>query len=274
MRVHWSGTLKKMRARLERPVRYELVDALDPGNAAGVNELLGRTIRIRHEGQVRCIHCGAATKKPYGEGSCYRCFVALPQNDICIVKPELCHFHDAANPCRDPAWGERNCFVPHVLYLAAGAGLKVGITRQSQVPTRWIDQGASRATAILRLPDRRAVGLAERVVGEIFSDRTPWQAMLKNLLVDVDLGAARLQALERLDGRVEAEILPEPATVEIEYPALAWPTKIRSANLQKTAAVQGRLLAIKGQYLILENNVINLRKHSGHVVVLDVEDDA
>lgn len=274
MREHWTGTLRKMRTRLERPVSYELVDALDSGNVAGVNELLGRRIRLSHEGEVRCVHCGAATKKPYGEGSCYRCFVALPQNDLCIVKPELCHFHDGANPCRDPGWGERNCFVPHVLYLAAGAGLKVGITRHTQVPTRWIDQGASRAMAILSLPDRRSVGLAERVAGEIFPDRTPWQAMLKHQLADLDLAAERDRALAHLAGRIEAEILADPLEVAIEYPALEWPTKVKSANLQKTDRVEGRLLAVKGQYLILEDSVINLRKHSGHVVRLAVEEEA
>jgi len=273
MRPWWSGILRKMAASPGPPVRYELVDALDSTRRAGVNQLLGRRIRLSHAGEVRCVHCGAATKKPYGEGSCYPCFVGLPQNDLCIVKPELCHYHDAANPCRDPAWGERHCFIPHLLYLAAGAGLKVGITRHTQVPTRWIDQGASRATAILRLPDRRSVGQAERALAEICADKTPWQRMLKHELAEIDLAAERERALAHLSGRVAGE--PVPLEIhEFEYPALAWPAKVKSVALAKTERVEGVLTAVKGQYWILGETVLNLRKHSGHVVRVEVEEDA
>jgi hypothetical protein len=271
MQEHWSGTLRKMTARLSEPVSYEFVDALDPQRRAHVNELLGRRIRLSHEGAFRCIHCGGSMKKPYGEGSCYPCFIRLPQNDICIVKPELCHFHNTADPCRDPAWGERNCFIPHLLYLAAGAGLKVGITRHTQVPTRWIDQGASRAVAILRLPDRLSVGRAERLVSEIFPDRTPWQKMLRHELAAVDLEEARDRALAHLQGRIEGEVVEPLEIVSIDYPALGWPSKVRSVNLERSPAVEGRLLAVKGQYLLLEELVINLRKHSGFLVRVEVE---
>jgi len=264
----WHGTLVKMPVQAGEPVRYRLADALGAGGELELNPLLGQRLVLEHDGEARCIHCGARTPKPYGEGSCYPCFTRLPQNDICIVRPELCHYHDAANPCRDPAWGERHCLQPHLLYLAVSSGLKVGITRLSQVPVRWIDQGASLALPLLRLPDRRAVGEVERFLADHLPDRTQWQRMLRHEVPEVDLRAERRRVMELLGGRFPAEELPEEEPRRFVYPALAWPTKVTSLNLEKTRRVEGRLMAIKGQYLILDSGVLNVRKHSGWTVSL------
>ncbi len=272
MQIHWRGVLRKMRVSHEDPVSYRLVDASGTGDEGlPLNELLGRQVRLACSGELRCIHCGRATRKPYGEGSCYPCFQNLPQNDICIVKPELCHFGDEGNPCRDPEWGERNCFSPHLLYLAVSSGLKVGITRRLNVPDRWIDQGASRALPVLELPDRISVGLLEHELARSYSDRTQWQRMLRNEVPEVDLAAERQRLLDNLPA-TDSEAVPVEASVfQFNYPVLEWPRKVRSLNLEKAPVAEGRLLGIKGQYLILDSGVLNIRRNSGRCATLHVE---
>ncbi len=263
----WRGTLTKMDTAVADPVRYRLRDAFG-GPALELNPLLGKRLRLSRDGGLRCIHCGSPTAKSYGEGSCYPCFARLPQNDICIVKPELCHFHQEANPCRDPDWGLAHCFMPHILYLAVSSGLKVGITRESQVPTRWMDQGASLALPVLRLPDRLSVGRVEQFLAGHLADKTHWQKMLRHEMPEVDLAAERRRVLDLLGNRFPCEVLPEREPWRFTYPALEWPTKVLSRGLEKEEAVEGRLLAIKGQYWILDRGVFNVRKHSGWCVRL------
>ncbi len=264
----WQGTLCKMLIQHEDPLSYTLHDAFG-GPGLELSDLLGSHLSLRHNNERRCVHCGSSTNRLFGEGSCYPCFTTLPQNDICILKPELCHYHDTGNPCRDAAWGERHCFQPHVLYLAVSSGLKVGITRQSQVPVRWMDQGASQALPVLRVADRLTVGRLEHALAAHIPDKTHWQRMLRHELPEVDLMAERQRVLDLLDGGGQAELL-EPRIWSFTYPSLAWPTKVKSLGLEKLNRVEGRLMAIKGQYLILDNGVINIRKHSGWCVQVEV----
>lgn len=263
----WQGTLCKMLVRQEDPLSYTLRDAF-AGPSLALNSLLGMRLAISHRGERRCVHCGSTTPKLFGEGSCYPCFVQLPQNDICILKPELCHFHDKANPCRDAAWGERHCFQPHVLYLAVSSGLKVGITRQTQVPVRWMDQGASHALPVLRVADRLTVGRLEHTLAQHIPDKTQWQRMLRHEVPEVDLLAERQRLLKLVEGQHEAEVL-EPEIWTFTYPALEWPTKVKSLGLEKLERVEGRLMGIKGQYWILDTGVVNIRKHSGWCVTVE-----
>jgi len=265
----WQGTLTKMATRHEDPVAYTLRDAFG-GPGLELIDLLGLRLRLTHNDARRCIHCASPVKSLFGEGSCYSCFQALPQNDVCIFKPELCHYHESGNPCRDPAWGERHCFQPHVLYLAVSSGLKVGITRQTQVPTRWMDQGASLALPVLRLPDRLSVGKVEHFLARHLPDKTHWQKMLRHEVPEVDLLAERARVLDLLGDAFVVEVL-EPEVRHFSYPALEWPAKVKSLNLEKMSVVEGRLMAIKGQYWILDCGVLNIRKHSGWCVSVEVE---
>jgi hypothetical protein len=69
---------------------------------------------------------------------------------------------------------------PHYVYLANSSGLKVGLTRASQIPTRWLDQGAAQALLCVRVPTRRQAGLVEverrppvtETIGKILQLRT------------------------------------------------------------------------------------------------------
>ena len=153
-----TGNLRKMRVDAHDPVRY----VLPVGEACvELNPLVGRTIGIRYLGNIHCISCGRRTGKSFNQGYCFPCFRALARCDGCIVRPERCHYH--LGTCREPTWAKANCLRPHVVYLANSSGVKVGITRESQLPTRWIDQGAIQALPITRVASRRMSGLVEMV---------------------------------------------------------------------------------------------------------------
>ncbi|HEX4910320.1 MAG TPA: DUF2797 domain-containing protein [Permianibacter sp.] len=264
----YLGTIEKMRTTLAAPVQYALPlgDFLLP-----LNELLGQRVSLIHTGRIQCVACGRATKKSFNQGYCYPCFTRLAQCDSCIVKPELCHF--AAGTCREPEWGMANCMIPHVVYLANSSGLKVGITRHSQIPTRWMDQGATQALPILAVQSRYQSGLAEVIFKDFVADKTDWRAMLKGDAAALDLPARRdellsqVQAgLDSLRQRFGADALAtlDKPVVTIQYPVQQYPVKVSSLDFDKTPEVGGVLQGIKGQYLIFDTGVINLRKFGGY----------
>ena len=268
-----AGDLRKMRVEDADPVRYTLPIG---GHALPMNDLLGDTIAFRATGAIHCIGCGRTTRKSFNQGYCFACFRGLARCDGCIVRPELCHYH--LGTCREPAWGEANCMQPHVVYLANASGVKVGITRESQLPTRWIDQGAVQALPIARVASRRLSGLVEVALKEHVSDRTDWRRMLGGEPEAVDLAAHRDALLDRCAAAVDAladapdVAAPEPIangrSRSFRFPVLEYPERVRAINLEKTPRVEGTLLGIKGQYLILDTGVINVRRHGGYEVEL------
>lgn len=263
------GALNKMAVRLGDPVQY----AFRLGEEeVPVNPLIGKSLRLEYLGEIHCTHCGRRTNKSFSQGYCYPCFKKLPQCDSCIVSPEKCH-HELGT-CRDPQWGEQFCMTDHVVYLANSSGIKVGITRATQLPTRWLDQGSSQALPILRVATRQQSGLVEYLLRSQVADRTNWRALLKGDAVPVDLAAMReqlfngcregLEALQRRFGLQAIQLLADAETVEIRYPVEVYPSKIASFDLDKTPVVEGTLLGIKGQYLIFDTGVINIRKYTAY----------
>lgn len=276
MQILGEGALSKMRAELGDVVRYQLSlgDQL-----IEMNELLGKRISLSYAGAINCLHCGRKTKKSFSQGFCYPCFTKLPQCDSCIMSPEKCHFHQGS--CRDSAWGEQHCFVPHIVYLSNASGLKVGITRGTQVPTRWIDQGAIQAIPAFRVSARILSGLVERIYGEHISDRTNWRAMLKGAVEPLEMIKLReemylrcqeeITQLQNSHGLQSIQPILEGEVVEIAYPVLQYPTKVVTHDLDKKPDVDGVLLGIKGQYLMLDTGVINLRKYTSYKITLSSE---
>jgi hypothetical protein len=270
-----QGTLKKMHTRLERPVQYELPVG-DQGIA--LNPLIGKSIKLTYTGRIFCVHCNKSIKKTFNQGYCYPCFIALAQCDMCIMKPETCHYD--AGTCREPAWGLSFCFQPHIVYLANSSGIKVGITRQTQIPTRWMDQGAVQALPIIKVQSRFQAGLIEVAIARHVSDKTSWQQMLKNHVQPIDLAAKRDELINlcktellALSGRFDQhiiEVLAEESSVDIQFPVDIYPAKIKSFNLDKNPEVAGVLHGIKGQYLLLDTGVINIRKYAGYEVGFSV----
>jgi len=269
----WQGSLTKMGVAHEDPVAYVLRDGwYDPDARAAdlpLNDLLGYPLELRFAGEINCVACGRATKKTFSQGFCFPCSRSRAAADICMVKPELCHYFDEANPCREEDFAREKCFRPHVLYVSLTSGLKVGITRKANVPARWIDQGAVAAIPLAELPSRREVGLVEHELAEIFADRTHWMRMLKEETPEGDLDEMAERVLDELEEMGVAE-LPEAERVrrDFRYPVLVYPAKVKSFNLDKAPAAGGVLQGIKGQYLIFDAGVINVRKFTGYRVAL------
>jgi len=273
MSVEASGHLSKMEASLdtEGSVDYQL--PIDD-QRIGMNTLIGQTISIEHIGDIHCIHCGRRTKKSFSQGYCYPCFSKLPQCDTCIMSPEKCHFHHGT--CRDPEWGEKYCFTDHFVYLSNTSGVKVGITRGTQLPTRWIDQGATQGLPIFRVQTRYQAGLIEDCIREHIADKTHWQKMLKGNSDSVDLHSLRdelmaksedgLEFLEQEHGLQALQRLYNENITEIKFPVEQFPEKVKSLNLDKQPLVEGVLQGIKGQYLIMDTGVINIRKFTAYNV--------
>ncbi|AJC48921.1 DUF2797 domain-containing protein [Allofrancisella guangzhouensis] len=258
---------------------HKLKTALDKDNTAiyqlgdiCLNNYIGHNFKIEYLNEINCIACGTKTNKSYFQGYCFMCMKRLPECDICIVKPELCHF--AQGTCRDSAWGENNCMKTHIVYLANTGDIKVGITKLQNIPSRWIDQGASQAIPIFAVESRLISGLVEILIKEHISDKTNWRKMLQcepdtsvdlfklrnNILEEIKPGISNIRArygensVEPVEGRLQT----------IKYPVIQYPTSIKSFNLDKDFIIKGKLVGIKGQYLIFDTGVINIRKFSGY----------
>ena len=192
--AHLSGNLRKMQTRLEGGAHYTLV--LD-GISIDMNAKIGKTIKLSFDGTINCIACGKLTKKSFAQGFCYPCFRDSPEASECIIHPQLCRAHKGE--ARDMSWAEKHCLVEQIVYLARSSAVKVGISRASQLPTRWIDQGATDAIVFARVPNRYTAGLIEVAMKEHVTDRTNWQRILKNEVINADLVATKASLTDTLD---------------------------------------------------------------------------
>lgn len=270
-----EGNIRKMRTILGQEVAYSLPIG---EQEVAINPLIGEQIEIQFEGLINCVHCDRAIKKTYNQGYCYPCFRKLAECDSCIMSPQKCHFH--LGTCRDEAWAQTHCMVDHIVYLANSSGLKVGITRATQIPTRWMDQGAVQAIPLIKTKNRHLSGLVEVALKAYASDRTQWQRMLRNEVEEMDLQAEKerilalaeqeIAALQQQHGFDAIQIIDTITTdsTAIDYPVKQFPVKVKALNLDKTPVVSGKLMGIKGQYLILDTGVINLRKYTGYSLAL------
>lgn len=268
-----SGHIQKMRTELESPVQYYL--PLDE-NEVHLNPYLGKQITMEFQGQIHCRSCGRKTSKSFSQGYCFPCMKKLACCDLCIMKPETCHYFEGT--CREPEWGKKNCFTPHYVYLSNTSNLKVGITRHSQIPTRWIDQGATQATIMFEVSTRQQSGFIEMAFKDLIADKTNWRNMLKGDSEPRDLVSEAAELKSRLIPVIHSiqqkfdddSIIPveqeRHELVDIEYPVLEYPTTIKSYNFDKNPVVSGTLMGIKGQYLMLDTGVINMRKFSSYQI--------
>lgn len=274
----FAGHLGKMSVALDGNQALYNLD-LD-GHSINLNNYIGsgKKIEIEFNNIINCIYCSRKLNKTFNQGYCFPCFRSLARCDSCIMSPEKCHYH--LGTCREPKWGEENCMIEHAVYLANSSGLKVGLTRLSQIPTRWIDQGAVQALVVAKVKSRYQAGLLETICKQHLNDKTNWRAMLKNDVSIIDLYQERdnlykiieeeLSDLELQFNNKQINWLTDEKITEICYPVLHYPEKIKSFNLDKTNRVEGVLHGIKGQYLILDTGVINIRKHTGYHVKISL----
>jgi len=259
------GILDKMATSYINPVQYFLTLGNDK---VAVNELVGKPVQLRFTGRIFCTICSKKIKKSFGEGMCYNCFATSPENAECIVRPELCQAHLGLG--RDPEWEKKAHFRPHYVYLAETNDIKVGVTREDQIPTRWIDQGAHKGIIIAETPYRQLAGFIEVALKDHVSDKTNWQRMLKNEKVgEIDLLSEKQRVIGLLPEEFQQYKSANDEIVELIYPVNEYPEKVTSISLDKTANIELPLLGIRGQYFMFEGGaVINIRKHSGYEVEL------
>jgi Protein of unknown function (DUF2797). len=252
-----------MKTLPEQPVKYLL--NTEQGEIL-LNDFLGLNLELEYTGEIFCIKCGKKTSKSFGQGYCYPCFITVPETEECVLRPELCKAH--LGIARDMEYAKRHCLQDHFVYLASSAEIKVGVTRSSQIPTRWIDQGASSAVNIARTPNRYYAGLIEVELKKYISDKTNWRAMLTNKIeINPDFNNVFQQVQSVLPDNLKGFLLTELVINKIEYPVIRYPEKVNPVDLEKQNTLMGRLIGIKGQYLLFESNsVINLRKYSGYKV--------
>ena len=279
-----NGFLRKMSSHVptggcnhKNPVQYSLRLNDD---SYPLNKYIGQNVTLKHLGTIKCIECGRSSKKSYSQGYCYPCFKKLAQCDLCIVSPERCHFEQGT--CRDADFAENFCMQPHIVYLANSSGVKVGITRPENLPTRWIDQGAVQALPVMSVMTRQQSGFVEVAFKNLVSDKTHWQKMLRGENRHLDLVTIRNELLAQLKPdldpliqRFGIQAIQPILNAEVQtltYPVKQYPTKVVSLNLDKTPKISGTLLGVKGQYLIFDIGVINLRRFTSYEVEITTDE--
>lgn len=261
----YTGVLRKMITENASPVQYYL-DMED--DLLNMNQLLDREISVTFK-TWQCLSCGEE-KKIFRQGFCYDCFYKMPQAGDWIMKPELSKAHLGIED-RDLEYEKQAQLQPHVVYLANSSNVKVGVTRKSQIPTRWIDQGAHEAIEIVEVPNRYLAGITEIALKEHVSDKTNWRKMLTNDVLDLDLKEEREKLAQYIPEEARQYFIENNNETEINFPVLQYPVKIKSLNLDKTQQYKGKLKGIKGQYLIFEDGtVFNVRNWEGYVVSLEL----
>lgn len=257
-----TGNLLKMKTEWGEPVQYglRLSDEKVP-----LNEWLGRSVTLTYEDQINCVSCGRKTVKSFAQGFCFPCFQKSPENSECIIRPELCRGHLGEG--RDPVWEQEHHVQPHIVYLALSSGVKVGVTRTTQKPTRWIDQGASKAMVLAETPNRYLAGIIETALKNFVTDKTNWQRMLKGEVSPESLTEVKQLLRDKLPEEAAPYFSADESLLEIRYPVIKYPSKVTSVSFDKLREISGTLSGIKGQYLMFDDGrVINIRSHSGYLV--------
>jgi hypothetical protein len=258
-----SGNLRKMNSFKGEVVQYQLPLG---ERQIELNQLIGSSVRIEYSGKINCIRCGRETGKSFAQGYCFPCFTTAPETEECVLRPELCRAHEGQ--ARDMEYAGEHCLIEHVVYLSLTSGLKVGVTRNTQVPTRWIDQGAVKVIELARTPNRYLAGLVEVSLKEHMDDRTNWRRMLADVdPSSIDMVVAKQRIGELVPEDLKQYLVQGNEITQLSYPVQAYPEKIRSLNFDKDPVVSGKLSGIKGQYLMIDSSeVINIRKFGGYFV--------
>ncbi len=255
--------LHKMETESSEPVNYYLKNA---DSRLHLNDLLGHELSINFRNQINCIKCGVSIKTSFAQGYCYPCFVSSPETEDCVLRPELCHAHMGI--ARDIEYAKGHCLIDHYVYMALSGGLKVGVTRYTQKPIRWIDQGAWKAIIVAKTPNRFLAGSIEVALKRHFQDKTNWRKMLGSEgKDDFDLVSEKQRAIQLLHPDFQKYACDDDAITEIHYPVLEYPGRIKSIGFEKQPIIRDVLTGIKGQYLMFRSgDVVNIRKHGGYLV--------
>mgnify|MGYP006078445097 CR=1 FL=1 len=268
-----TGNLRKMSTELVSNIpqyTLKMKDVLDPLESIDMNALIGKPIRIEYEGYINSVISGQKINKAFGEGLTYQEFMESPLASPSIMRPELSEIHNGI-AIRDYEWEMKYHLQPHVVYIALTSNYKVGVTRDTNMPYRWIDQGATQAIVLAEVPYRQLAGLIEVSLKEHISDKTAWQRMLKGIVeVEKTITEVRDEMATLVPTEYQHYLVSTPDITEINFPVEQHPEKVKSLKLEKVKVIESKLVGIKGQYLILEDGVMNVRSHAGCRVTLEV----
>ncbi|HAT67238.1 MAG TPA: DUF2797 domain-containing protein [Flavobacteriaceae bacterium] len=263
--MQFEGVLTKMETENGSPIQYYLI--LE-SNFVNVNQLLDKNVTLKFL-KYQCLNCGL-DRPIFRQGFCKSCFFEVPQAADWIMRPELSKAH-LDQEDRDLEFEKKGQIQPHVVYLANSSNVKVGVTRKSQVPTRWIDQGAHEAIEIVEVPNRYLAGITEVALKDHISDKTNWRTMLKNEIKDEDLVAWRNKLKQFIPEEAKPYYIENNSETNLEFPVLQYPIKPKSLNLEKAIEYTGVLKGIKGQYLIFEDQtVFNIRGNEGLYIGISI----
>ena len=263
--MRYEGVLTKMKTELQKEVQYYLIFDSD---FLHLNQILDKTISINFI-RYQCLNC-KLQKKIFAQGFCYSCFTSIPQSGNWIMNPELSTAHLGIED-RDLDYEKQVQLKPHVVYLANSSNVKVGVTRKTQIPTRWIDQGAHEAIEIVEVPNRYLAGITEIALKQHVSDKTNWRKMLTNDIIDLNLEEEREKLKKYIPEAAKEYYLASNKETEIVFPVLEYPKRVKTLNLTKAPFFEGVLKGIKGQYLLFQDGtVFNVRNHEGFVVEISV----
>jgi len=259
--MQYDGNIHKMRTERASPVKYFLPIG---ETEIEMNSLIGKEISMIFSGQINCIKCGKRTKTSFHQGFCFNCLQTAPEASESVIRPELSKSH--LGIARDLEWATKHDLIDHIVYLAVSSEVKVGVTRNHQIPTRWIDQGASYAIKLATTPNRHIAGIIEVFLKNHFTDKTNWRAMLKNKIAqNINLQEEKQKVIQLLPTELRKYIESDNETTTIEYPVKQFPQKVKSIGFDKLPTIEGILDGIKGQYLIFnDDRVLNIRKHNGY----------
>jgi Protein of unknown function (DUF2797) len=259
--MKYQGVLTKMQTEFGQPIQYFLVFKNDFLN---INQLLNKTLKINFV-KHQCLSC-SLDKPIYRQGFCKSCFYEVPQAADWIMRPELSTAH-LNKEDRDLEYEKKVQLQPHIVYLANSSNVKVGVTRKNQVPTRWIDQGAHEAIEIVEVPNRYLAGVTEVALKEHVADKTNWSKMLKNDIEDENLIEWRERLKLYIPNEAKDYFIENNSETYLDFPVIQYPEKPKSLNIEKTQEYIGKLVGVKGQYLIFEDEtVFNIRANEGIVV--------
>ena len=265
--MQYFGQISKMDSSLGNPINYQLPIGEKMIN---MNNLLEKKIHIKYNGEIQCIACSKKIYKTYMQGYCYPCFISLPQTDECVFKPHLCKAHKGQ--ARDMQWAKKNCLAKTYVYLSLTSNLKVGVTRHSHIPSRWVDQGAHYAIKLAATPNRYLAGMIEIELSKYISDRTKWRQMIQGKYETINLLDKKNDLLSKIPNRYKEYVIHDNDVVELKYPIINKPEKIKSFNLDKIPELSGLLTGIKGQYIIIDNEIVlNIRKYTGYFLTINHE---
>ena len=257
--MKWTGNIRKMRTELSDEVQYTLplYEVIEPLEMVSMNQFIGQEISLQFENEINCVVTGKRIKKAYGDGMSYDAFMSSPMASPSIIRPELSRIHEGI-ALRDKEWEEKHHLTPHLVYLSLTSEVKVGVTRETNIPYRWIDQGAVEAIILAEVPYRQLAGAIEVALKEYRSDKTNWRKMLKNEYEPTNLLDHKDELIAYLDEDLQQFISDNDEITKIKYPVMSYPIKVTSMKLDKIPLIEKKLKGIKGQYLIFSDDTVSI----------------